>query len=607
MLGKTVTRSRMHGAISASASIGASGQVGVSIDTRLYHAHTTNVNSVAYFSMEIGVSPSIPTYAGGLGVLAGDALRAAADLGAPMVGVTLLYREGYFEQHLTESGKQIEMPDSWNPAEHLEKLPHRVAVTIEGREVQIAAWRYTVEGVRGDTIEVLFLDTDLEANSPWDRSLTDKLYDGDEHYRLCQEAVLGLGGIALLRELEMDAPTVYHMNEGHSALLALALLEQRIGSSGPDGITDDDVEAVRHQCVFTTHTPVPAGHDKFALPLVQQVLGDQRMAILKAADGFHDNKLNMTYLALRFSRYINGVALRHEEISQGMFPEYPIHCITNGVHAGTWVSEPFAELYDEHIPDWRYDNEYLRYAGGIPLDEIQEAHTQAKSALLQEAQVQTGCPLDQTILTIGFARRATSYKRADLLFADLERLRHICQQCAGLQVIYAGKAHPEDQGGKEMIQDVFRAAQTLESVMPIVYLPDYGMESAKLMCAGVDVWLNTPLKPHEASGTSGMKAALNGVPQFSVLDGWWLEGHLEGITGWAIGSNGDTPSDEAEEATSLYDKLEHVIMPLYYERPLDFAEVMRQAIVFNGSFFNSQRMLSQYMRSAYHLAASNNS
>jgi len=466
----------------------------------------------------------------------------------------------------------------------------------------VRAWRYLVRGILGGHVNVLFLDTDLPENDEWDRSLTQDLYGGDRRYRLAQEALLGLGGVEMLRALGLDSRLIYHMNEGHSALLALGLLERCLGERSPDEVREEDIEAVRSHCVFTTHTPVPAGHDKFDWELVERVLGPRRARLLEAVGCCSEGQLNMTYLALRFSRHINGVALRHGEISADMFPDYPIHSITNGADVAMWTAEPFAELFDAHIPLWRQDNQYLRYALGIPLEAIQEAHRRAKQDLLDEVARRTGQSLSPDALTLGFARRATEYKRADLLFADIERLKRIAQRVGPLQILYAGKAHPRDEGGKRMIREVFEAAAALRGHVPVIYLEDYDMDLAKLLVSGVDVWLNTPLKPHEASGTSGMKAAFNGVPSLSVLDGWWVEGHIEGITGWAIGDR-DASSEPGQEIADLYDKLQHTIMPLYYDDPLEFARISRYCIAFNGSFFNAQRMVTQYCKSAYYRVA----
>jgi starch phosphorylase len=557
------------------------------------------LRTTAYFSMEVGLDPAMPTYSGGLGILAGDTLRAAADLAIPIVGVTLLHRKGYFLQHLDAGGNQSESPSDWNPEEFLEPLEPRVAVIIQGREVHIRAWRSVVVGITGHTVPVYFLDTNLPENSPWDQTLTNHLYGGDERYRLCQEVVLGAGGVIILKALGHENVTTYHMNEGHSALLTLALLQERTSTNGLRSAKETDINAVREKCVFTTHTPVPAGHDQFSFDLVRPVLGEERTNFLRSAQCCLDNTLNMTYLALLFSRYVNGVSHRHEEISQNMFPKYPINSVTNGVHALTWTSEPFQRLYDRHIEEWRRDNLYLRYAVSIPPEEIIEAHTEAKKGLLREVEKRVTIHLDPKAMTIGFARRATAYKRADLLFSDLDRLRSMARQVGPLQIIYGGKAHPRDESGKALIRRIFELSTALSNAVRVVYLEDYDMALAKYICSGVDLWLNTPLKPHEASGTSGMKAALNGVPSFSVLDGWWIEGHVEDVTGWSIGDSWEAESNPSAEIASLYNKLESVILPLFYQRPRAYAEVMRSAIALNGSFFNAQRMMSQYLKNAY--------
>ncbi len=402
----------------------------------------------------------------------------------------------------------------------------------------------------------------------------------------------------MLRALGFLSIRTYHMNEGHSAFLTLALLEERIRQTGRP-MTPQDKEIIRRQCVFTTHTPVPAGHDQFSFDQAAQVLGEERTQLVKTAECCLNGVLNMTYLGLSFSHYINGVSMRHQAISRTMFPSYPINSITNGVHAGTWTSPPFQALYDRHMPEWRTDNHYLRYGVSIPLSEIWEAHRETKRALLAEVEKRAGARLDPAVMTIGFARRATAYKRPDLLFTDLDRLKRMAQKSGPLQVIYGGKAHPRDEAGKSLIRKIFGAKAALGDSLPVVYLQDYDMAVAKMLCSGVDLWLNTPQKPQEASGTSGMKAALNGVPSLSILDGWWVEGHVEGVTGWSIGEGWEAESNPAKEISSLYNKLETVILPLYYGRPLAFAKVMRSAIALNGSFFNAQRMMWQYVNHTY--------
>ncbi|HET8825359.1 MAG TPA: alpha-glucan family phosphorylase [Terriglobales bacterium] len=555
---------------------------------------------VAYFSMEIALEPDIPTYSGGLGILAGDTLRSAADLGVPLCAVTLCYRKGYFRQILDASGNQFEKPQDWAPEQQLSEVKQRVNVEIEGRQVAIRAWKYTITGVNGDIIPVYLLDTDLPENSEQDRHLTDSLYGGDQRYRLSQEIVLGFGGFKLLEKLYAGHLEAYHMNEGHSALLSLGLLERRLDQSFAERLKQLDIDGVREMCVFTTHTPVPAGHDQFPRSLAVQILAHDHVALLDEAEAWEGDALNMTYLALRFSGYVNGVAMRHGEVSRGMFPTYEISAITNGVHAITWTSPAFAELFDSFIPGWRTDNNYLRYAISIPIPSIRQAHAEAKTELFEAIAQSFGVQLDPKVLTLGFARRASTYKRADLLFHDPERLRKITREVGPIQLVYGGKAHPNDEGGKNLIRRVVGGASSLSDVIKTVYVENYDMRWGRLITSGVDLWLNNPMRPQEASGTSGMKAALNGVPSFSVVDGWWAEGHIEGVTGWAIGSS-EVAEDPSAEIANLYDKLERDIVPMFYGRPNRYLEVMRYAIALNGSFFNTQRMVLQYIANAYRM------
>jgi glycogen phosphorylase len=551
---------------------------------------------VAYFSMEIAINPGMPTYSGGLGVLAGDTLRSAADLGVPLVAFSLLHRKGYFRQHLDQAGNQTEEVQSWNPADFCTEEPARITVSVEDRTVTVRAWRYDLEGRSGHVVPIYLLDTDLEGNSGWDRGLTDHLYGGDTNYRLQQEIVLGMGGVRMANALGVHV-NVYHMNEGHAALLTLALLESQLGGGPLGAATDSDLQVVRNKCVFTTHTPVPAGHDRFSTEQAYRILGGERTARLQKFGAFHEGLLNMTMLALRFSRYANGVALQHGKVSREMFPEFAIDSITNGVHAPTWLSEPVQHMLDTHIPAWRRDNLFLRNAIDIPIDQMLSAHARAKEALLAEVGTRTGLVLNPRVLTLGFARRVATYKRASLLFTDPERLVRIAQQAGGLQILYAGKAHPQDEPGKALIRQVVERAHALDSdLLHIVYLENYDWNLGAQLTAGVDVWVNTPRRPYEASGTSGMKAALNGVPSLSVLDGWWIEGCIEGVTGWAI----EDGADDNQEAHNLYNKLETSVVPLYLQAPEKWGQIMRTTLAFNGSYFNTNRMVKQYTRNAYY-------
>jgi len=545
---------------------------------------------VAYFSMEIALENDIPTYAGGLGVLAGDTLRSCADLGVPVVAVSLVHREGYFRQQIRD-GWQQERSARWTPDRVLSDAGPRVAVRAAGRDVHLRAWQYDVIGSSGGRVPVLLIDSDLPENDAEARGITDHLYGGDRRYRLLQEVVLGIGGVRLLEALGCRSLQTLHLNEGHAAFAPLALLR-----ASDDGW---NFSATRHRTVFTTHTPVAAGHDRFDAGLVSEVVGDLvPRDVLDMLGGA--NPLNMTSLALNLSHYVNGVALRHREIASAMFPSYEIHQITNGVHARTWTSAPFTALFDRHIPGWRSDPFMLRNAVALPSQAVADAHAAAKQDLAGHVSALTGRRLRPDVLTIGFARRATGYKRADLVLSDMDRLRRIAKT-RPLQFVFAGKAHPADQPGKESMHRVLEAARELGDDVPIVYLPEHDLDTGLRIVAGVDLWLNTPLRPFEASGTSGMKAALNGVPSLSVLDGWWREGCVEGVTGWAIGGADPAPPEEAArlDAADLYDKLEREIAPLYYGGTAAWIRIMRQCIALNASFFNTDRMVRQYLLHAY--------
>jgi len=587
---------------------------------------TMGTRKIAYFSMEIALESAMPSYSGGLGVLAGDTIRAAADLRLPMVAVSLLYRKGFFEQRLAEDGSQTEEPVEWRVEDFLQEEAARASVTIEGRKVELRCWRYEAKGVRGYTVPIYFLDADLPGNADADRALSASLYGGDAYYRLRQEVLLGIGGVRMLRALGYHDLARFHMNEGHAALLSLELLAEEARARGRKRIRGEDIEKVRSMCVFTTHTPVPAGHDRFPMEFLTRVFPNQTdfldlsdagsaalmKRVLQVQEPHMDLKtaaqsgvtLNMTELALGLTMYVNGVAKLHGVTSRKMFPGVPIEAITNGVHAGTWSAPSFQQMFDRYVPDWREDNYSLRGVLGVPPEEVWASHLIAKHELFEMVRKKTGIKLDPEVFTIGFARRATAYKRADLLLKDLDRLRQIAKNVGKFQIIYAGKSHPNDGSGKDLIRKIFQAKKALRRAVPTVFLDNYNMEVGGKMTAGVDLWLNTPQFPLEASGTSGMKAALNGVPSLSILDGWWVEGHIEGVTGWAIGdlrrgAPEDPVSDDHSEAESLYYKLESAILPMFYHERRKFIDVMQHAIAVNGSYFNTQRMVQDYIANAY--------
>lgn len=560
-----------------------------------------NEQKIAYFSMEIGLRDDIPTFSGGLGVLAGDTIKSAADLNLPLAAVTLISRMGYFRQVIDEKGRQTEEPVKWEPSALMTAEPDKVSIEIEGRTVYLQAWVYIVESLRGGSVPVIFLDTDLPENSPEDRELTHYLYGGDKRYRIKQEAILGIGGVRMLRKLGFQIKK-YHMNEGHAAFLTLELLhkyKKRI-----EEVWDEshiwDVDAVKELCVFTTHTPVEAGHDRFSYDLYKTVLNDyfpERM--LRKLAGNED--INMTLLGLNLSNYVNGVAKMHGEVSQGMFPGYKINSITNGVHSYTWTSESFKKIYDKYLPGWANEPEVFVRVGIIPDEEIWGAHLEAKRRLIDYVNSISDAGMDYETLTIGFARRATAYKRAALIFSDMEKLKKI--GAGKIQIIYAGKAHPKDEEGKRLIEKIFSLKKDLKGKISLIFIENYNMEIALKLVSGVDVWLNTPLRPFEASGTSGMKAAHNGVPNFSVLDGWWIEGYIEGYTGWAIGPDPSAIKPENNinkiDADDLYDKLENKIIPTYYNNRKTWIRIMQNAIGKNAYYFNTHRMMRRYVTEAY--------
>lgn len=545
---------------------------------------------IAYFSMEIGIINDIPTYSGGLGVLAGDIVKASADLKLDMVAITLVSRKGYFKQKLTSNGDQLEEPDNWDPTETLFKIPKTATVTIENRPVEIQAWLYEYRSPTGGLIPIFFLDTDLESNSPEDRRITDYLYGGDKKYRLKQEIVLGIGGTRILENLSIKV-SKYHMNEGQSALLTLELLKKN----------NLDSEEVQNKCVFTTHTPIEAAFDQFSYDLFQELLGNQYMLSTVKQYASQEN-LNMTYLALNLSKYVNGVSKAHMNYSQKIFPGHYIRSVTNGVHSFSWTCRFFRQLYDKYIPSWANEPVLLVRASEIPNLEIWNAHLKAKNSLFNFIKTKKNVVLDPNVLTIGFARRATGYKRSTLIFSNLQKLLEISKK-GKIQMVFAGKAHPRDIEGKILIKEIYRYTKELENQIKIVYLENYDMSIASKLTSGVDVWLNTPIPPMEASGTSGMKAAHNGVINFSILDGWWIEGCIEGVTGWGIGPH---PSElvnvedrRKKELTDLYSKLEYLIVPTYYKNRDRWITLMKNSISKIAYYFQTQGVVKRYITEAY--------
>lgn len=547
--------------------------------------------------MEIALEDRMPTYCGGLGVLAGDTIRSAADLGVPLVCMTLVHRKGYFLQRIDSVGQQSEEAVPWPVEDWLKPTEARTVVRIEGRDVHVRAWEYRVRGVKGHEIPVYFLDTNLPENGEEDRHITDHLYLGDRRYRLLQEVVLGVAGLAMLKLLGHDKIHTIHMNEGHASLAALAAFADAL----KDGASRDTaIQNTKQRFVFTTHTPVDAGHDRFDNALAKQVLSEPLAKALATLHGANE-RLDMTVVALDLSRYANGVAARHGEVSREMFPAYRIDSITNGVHSPSWTSRPFQSLFDKYMPKWREDGYEFRHAFRIPDGELWDAHQDAKRILLQKVKERTGQILDPNVFTMGFARRVVGYKRAALVLSDTGRLKDIAKRHGKIQLVYAGKAHPDDPDGKNYLRQIFALRGEVAPEVEIAYIPNYDLETGLAITTGCDVWLNTPVAPREASGTSGMKSAHNGVPSLSILDGWWCEGHVEGETGWAIGDL--VPSqhhrDDHGDARQLYDKLDRAVMPLYRLDRKGWIQLMRQTIALNGSYFNTHRMVQEYIQRAY--------
>jgi glycogen phosphorylase len=474
---------------------------------------------IAYFSMEITLRQEIHTYSGGLGVLAGDTARASADLRLPMVFVTLLSRQGYMRQTIDQDGWQQESADPWDPETYAVSLRAKVAVIIDSREVWVRPWLYRLESAFGDPVPVLLLDTDLPENAAEDRRITDTLYGGDDFYRLKQEVILGIAGLRILQALGFQIAT-YHLNEGHAALLALDLLRRY--PRPPDTVNANelkyDVARVRSACIFTTHTPVDAGHDRFSYEMFDRAMHDyvelDQLRLLAGRDN-----LNMTLLALNLSGYVNGVAISHAQTTTKMFPGYDIRTVTNGIHVPSWAHPAIIELYNRFSREWGFGPEVLVRFDQLPDQAVWDAHQHAKSDLMAMVAARCHMSFDPALPIFGFARRMTAYKRPDLLFEDIERLRAIHAR-RPFQIVLSGKAHPHDEAGKELIHRIHQLIAALSPDIRIVFISNYDLEIARTLIAGVDVWLNTPSPPMEASGTSGMKAAANGVLNLSSLDGW---------------------------------------------------------------------------------------
>lgn len=600
--------------------------------------------TVAYFCAEFGLHNSVPIYSGGLGVLAGDHCKAASDMGIPLVGLGLFYRKGFFDQHLRLDGWQEDSDDEVDPdmvplapLVGVNGAPYLAVVTTFGRPVYVRVW-----AMRVGRVPIYLLDTNLEENHPDDRGLLNRLYGGGEDLRLRQEWILGAGGVRALRALGIS-PAVWHANEGHAAFMLIERVRELVVAGMP---FEDALARVRADSVFTTHTPVPAGHDTFDLEAVAQCMGPvwdelgvERETVLRLAahPSRNPGRFDMTVLALRLSGSVNGVSRRHGTVSRRMWrelwPEHPqeevpVGDVTNGVHVATWMANPVMELLDRHLGvDWwtRFDDPAIwDRITGLDARELWIVHRKLKDILFRYMRedarrrfaddwrdatqvVGAGLLFDPTAFTIGFARRFATYKRANLLFRDPERLHRLLVNLRRpVQLLIAGKAHPADNPGKQVLQNVYRFTHDPFYEGRVGFLEDYGMHPAHLMVQGVDLWLNLPRVPLEASGTSGMKAGMNGVPQLSTLDGWWEEG-FDGTNGWALPRTPeDMPVEEADaaDAEALYRLLEDEVVPLFYDRdarglPLGYLERMRNAIRVAASRFTANRMVREYTERYY--------
>jgi len=555
-----------------------------------------NSTQVAYISMEIAVDSNIPTYSGGLGVLSGDTVRSAADLELPMVGICLCYSSGYFYQFFNEHGEQKEKEIEWNFFYEFEKVEKPITIKIEDKEVLISAWLYRVIGQSGHILPIYLLTTDIEGNEDWMKKMTGSLYDSTSRWnRIVQEMILGIGGVKLLNSQGYTNIETYHLNEGHGSFSIVELYNMLNG----------DLDKVRNKVVFTTHTPVPAGHDRFDQDLVKKVFENRMPSeISKIAED--NGQFNMTYLGMGLSRYRNGVAKKHGDISRKMFPQYEVDSITNGIHLGFWVSRPFRQIFKKKWPNWKANPSILQNA--IELDDLDifDAHIENKFNLINYQKGHSWNLLDEERITIGFARRFATYKRATLIFKDIDKLGSICQD--KIQFIFAGKAHPQDKMGKEYIKEIYNSGEYLYDNygVKVVMMENYNMDLSHMLVSGCDIWLNTPERYREASGTSGMKAALNGVLNFSVQDGWWLEGyHRNPMAGWAIGPDDSNPEDPGVsndwdiDSKAIYEILENEIIPTYLNHE-EWLFRSKNAIAL-AAFFNTNRMMKEYAKKAYNL------
>jgi starch phosphorylase len=560
---------------------------------------------VAYFTMEIMLESDIPTYAGGLGVLAGDLLRSCADTKVPAVGIGLVYSGKFIKQIVLPDGSQRFEERDWQKSDQLQQLPNEVKIVIDNTEVTIGCWRYDIVGLDGFVVPVYLLDLDMIENPPWIREITQGLYDvSKNHFRLCQELVLGVGGVKMLRSLGYHDIKTYHLNEGHAALATLELLAEK-------NYVDDQV---RKLCVFTSHTPMPEGHDKFSYDFAYKYAGKYLPLHIKRISS--EDCLSLTHLGLNMSRVSLAVSQKHQKVAEHLFPEYHFSYVTNGIHHRTWVGSYIQDLFEHYLPGWLEDPTLLKQAPEkLPDDALWHVHRECKNELVTYVnkhmpnvlpyvgyEMKAWDFFDNETLTISLARRPVAYKRPLLIYKDIARLARI--GAGKIQIIQCGRSHPHDSISQDFIHQIIEISNRLKGVMKIAFLENYSPKITRQLVSGSDLWLNTPRRPLEACGTSGMKAAANGVLNFSVLDGWWIEGYaLDPLAGFAIGPNDESvepKNDDDVDAIDLYDKLENEIVPLYYDRRPEWILRMKHAIALTA-YFNTHRCLSEYQSRAWNL------
>jgi glycogen phosphorylase len=551
------------------------------------YTYPMNIPNIAFVTMEFGLDNNMNTYCGGLGILSGDIIKSATDMSVRMTGITILYKNGWFKQSIDDKGYQVATSDTWDYQKYLTDTNLTFTINIHNESVKVKLWEYTwTSNISGFSNTIYFVDTDVDGNSDLIKQASNKIYHTDKSIWYCQEILLALSTIEVNKILNLKID-IYHLNESHAACLALALYDEV-----------KDWNKVRQSLVFTTHTPLEAAHQKFNIDDLKNYLPSKYVEYIPK-ELIVNSEINFTKLSLFASKFSNAVAKRHEEVSDKMYPEFSLDHVTNGVHIDTWVCSGLGMIYDKYLTGWKNDPNILRQIGVVPDEEIESNHHKNKINLCDYVNDKYHKNLDPNIFTIGFARRTVGYKRADMILTQLERLKTIAKKYNKIQIIFSGKAYPTDDEGIKLIKSLVDASKIIDPYLNIVFIEDYDMAIAKKMVLGVDLWLNNPIPPLEASGTSGMKASLNGIPNFSILDGWWVEGHLEGITGWSIGEDlcvGDVC--KLIEIEDLYSKLENQIYHAWNDKA-KWARMRKTCIALNGTYFNTYRVVQEYILKGY--------